>query len=90
MKVRSAVVLSTLNVMAPLGAVMLQDTFPLAPFAPRPCDGRVSAWTKKLTRERQAVRNFGTAAAYSSRRRNGEGPCDETEADLPTNCQPRF
>jgi hypothetical protein len=25
----------------------------------------VSAWTKKLTRERQVVRNFGTAAAYS-------------------------
>jgi Protein of unknown function (DUF2934) len=25
----------------------------------------VSAWTKKLTRKRQVVRNFGTAAAYS-------------------------
>src|SRR5438093_13297587 len=43
---------------------MLQNTFPLASFSSSVC-GRVSAWTKKLTRERQVVRNFGTAAAYS-------------------------
>ena len=48
----------------PFGAVMLQDAFPLDPFASSVC-GCVSAWTKKLTRGRQAVRNFGTAAAYS-------------------------
>src|SRR2546422_1818216 len=43
---------------------MLQDTSPLAPFASSVC-GRVSAWTKKLTRGRQAVRNSAAAAAYS-------------------------
>jgi hypothetical protein len=43
----------------PLGLFMLQDTFPLAPFASSVCR---RVLTKKLTRESQAVRTYGTAA----------------------------
>ena len=68
MNVPSAVVLSTLNVMAlrcsRWGCHAPRYFPPFAQFASSVC-GRVSAWTKKRTRERQVVRNFGTAAAYS-------------------------